>query len=87
MCHILVHLNVHPVFLGSELSSLFPKAVGMTEATSTQYQELKKQWIESKPAEAIADKIKAVPKATALQIADVVAERLADHLLDAWARC
>jgi hypothetical protein len=35
--------------------------------------------------DAVADKIKSGPKSTALQIADLYAERVADHLLDAWA--
>jgi hypothetical protein len=72
-------------FLASEVPGLFPKAVMMTETTSVQHQQLKKLWIEAKPMDAVVDKIKSPPKSTAVQIADLLYEKLADHLLDAWA--
>jgi hypothetical protein len=71
--------------LASEVPGLFPKAVMMTETTSVQYQQLKKLWIGAKPMDAAVDKIKSPPKSTAVQIADLLSEKLADHLLDAWA--
>ncbi len=37
--------------LAGELTSLVSKAVAMTEATSVQYQELKKRWLDSRPME------------------------------------
>jgi hypothetical protein len=77
--------KVVAAFLSGELPGLLAKAVAMTEATSVQYQQLKKSWLESKPMDAALTKIKSGTKSTAGQIADMLAEQLADHLLDAWA--
>jgi hypothetical protein len=71
--------------LTGELPVLFAKAVAMTEATSVQYQQLKKSWINAKPMDVAIGQTKTANKSTAVQIADMLAEKLADHLLDAWA--
>ncbi len=77
--------KVVAALLAGELPVVFAKSVAMTEATSVQYQQLKKSWLESKPMDAASGQIKSSAKSTAVQIADMLAEKLADHLLDAWA--